>query len=38
MEQVVEVAAIYDEDGIEIRFLNDLSWGNVKVCPDRCDP
>ena len=34
MKQVVEIAAIYDDNGIEIRFLNELSWGNVKVRPD----
>jgi len=38
MKQVVEVAAMYDDNGIEIRFLNELSWGNVKVCLDRRDP
>ena len=37
MKQVVETAAIYDDNGIEIRFLNEISWGTVKVCPDCCD-
>ena len=34
MKQLVETAVKYDEDGIDIRFLNEVSWGTVKVRPD----
>lgn len=37
MEQVVEKAAQYDEDGIEIQFLNNTKKGNVKVSLGRCE-
>ena len=33
MKQVVETAALYDDNGIEIQFLNEISRGTVKVCP-----
>lgn len=37
MKQVVEIAAIYDDNGIEIRFLNSPSWDTVKVRPGHCE-
>lgn len=37
MKQLVVTAVKYDEDGIEIQFLNDDSSAIVKVCPDYCE-